>query len=234
FDLNKSTDAQCIEYFRFRKEDIFRLGEALSIPDKIICENRVRANGTEAYCVFLRRLVYPNRLSDIEPMFGRHRTTLSMIVKEVTNLIMDTHGHLLSSLQQPWLNLQSLQSYADAVNRKGAPLKNCIGFIDGTVRLICRPTVNQRIVYNGHKRTHALKYQSIVLPNGLIANMYGPIEGRRHDSALLRLSEKMENLEVGGRFTLYGDPAYPIRDWLLSPYKSAHITDDQRLFNARM
>ena len=30
-------------------------------------------------------------------------------------------------------------------------------------------------MYNGHKRVHALKFQSIALPNGLIANMYGPV-----------------------------------------------------------
>ena len=49
------------------------------------------------------------------------------------------------------------------------------GFIDGTVRPIARPGENQRVVYNGHKTVHALKYQSVVLPNGLIGNMYGPV-----------------------------------------------------------
>lgn len=36
-----------------------------------------------------------------------------------------------------------------------------------------RPGENQQLVYNGHKRVHALKYQSVALPNGMIANMYG-------------------------------------------------------------
>ena len=56
-----------------------------------------------------------------------------------------------------------------------AALDNCIGFIDGTVRPICLPGELQRIVYNGHKRVHALKFQSVTLPNGMIANMYGPV-----------------------------------------------------------
>ena len=54
-------------------------------------------------------------------------------------------------------------------------MDNCIGFIDGTVRPICRPGEFQRVVYIGHKRVHALKFQSFTLPNGMIANMYGPI-----------------------------------------------------------
>ena len=30
-------------------------------------------------------------------------------------------------------------------------------------------------MYNGHKRVHALKVQSVALPNGLIANLYGRV-----------------------------------------------------------
>ena len=31
------------------------------------------------------------------------------------------------------------------------------------------------VVYNGHKRAHGLKFQSVVIPNGLIAHLYGPV-----------------------------------------------------------
>jgi len=68
-----------------------------------------------------------------------------------------------------------LQEYADVIHAKGAPLRNCFGFIDGTVRPISRPGQHQRIVYNGHKRVHSLKFQSVALLNGLIGNMYGPV-----------------------------------------------------------
>ena len=30
-------------------------------------------------------------------------------------------------------------------------------------------------MYNGHKRVHAIKFQSLVLLNGLVANLYGPV-----------------------------------------------------------
>ena len=78
--------------------------------------------------------------------------------------------------------------YADAIHQSGATLQNCWGFIDGTVRPICRPRSNQRILYNGHKLVHAIKFQSVIIPNGLIANLWGPMEGRRHDCALLASS----------------------------------------------
>ena len=58
---------------------------------------------------------------------------------------------------------------------KGSPLDNCFGFVDGTVRPITRPGEDQRVLYNGHKRVHAIKFQSVALPNGLIANMLEPV-----------------------------------------------------------
>ena len=54
-------------------------------------------------------------------------------------------------------------------------MDNCFGFIDGTVRPISKPGQNQRVVYNGRKRVHGVKFQSVALPNGIIGNMYGPI-----------------------------------------------------------
>ena len=80
-------------------------------------------------------------------------------------------------MEQKILNPRDLQSYADFISRKGAPLNNCFGFVDGTVTPISRPGHAQRVVYNGHERVHFLKFQSLALPNGLIGNIFGP-EGK--------------------------------------------------------
>ena len=37
-------------------------------------------------------------------------------------------------------------------------------------------------VYNGHKRVHALKFQSVALPNGLIGNLYDPIGNNNYNN----------------------------------------------------
>ena len=71
------------------------------------------------------------------------------------------------------MNPEKLQIYANAISAKGAALDRCFGFIDGTLVRICRPGKNQRIVYNGHKRVLAIKFQSLALPNGIIGN--GPV-----------------------------------------------------------
>lgn len=98
-----------------------------------------------------------------------------MITNNVMDYIYDVHGHRLTEWNNDILNPGLLEMYADAVAQKGAALTNCFGFIDGTVRPICRPTQYQKIVFNGHKRVHSLKFQSVTLPNGLIANLFGPV-----------------------------------------------------------
>ena len=84
---------------------------------------------------------------------------------------------------------------------------------------------------NGHKREHGIKFQSVVVPNGLVANMFGPFEGRRHDAALLADSGLLTKLDAlpglavnGNAFALYGDPAYPLRPQLLCPFRGAVLT----------
>ena len=114
------------------------------------------------------------------------------------------------------------------------------GFIDGTVRPICRPSINQKLVYSGHKRVHGLKFKSVVIPNGLIANMYGPLEAKRHDSAMLRISELLPKLEQcmtmpdGTVFSLYGDLAYPLCVHLITPFKGAFLNNQEKIFNSSM
>ena len=105
---------------------------------------------------------------------------------------------------------------ADAIHAKGAALNNTWRFIDGTVLPISQPRIHQRIVYNGHKRQDAVKYQSITTPNGMIANLYGSVIGK-HDATMLRMSGLMpilENFSFGpqhGRLYIHGGPAYPLR-----------------------
>jgi len=55
---------------------------------------------------------------------------------------------------------------------------------------------NQRFVYNEHKRVHAIKFQSVAVPNGIIVNLYGPVEGIRHNNAMLALSGLLPQMEA--------------------------------------
>jgi len=66
------------------------------------------------------------------------------------------------------------------------------------------------------------------------------MEGRRHDCALLNASGLLQNLQQhshgpgGELLCIYGDPAYPVRQNLLGPFRRANVTPEQNAFNAAM
>lgn len=149
----------------------------LNLPVKVTCPNRFFVYSDEALCLLLRRFAYPCRYEDLVPRFGTPVPQLCMVVSEMMDLLHVRFGHLLSRLNQPLLSQADLVDCSQSVYRKGAALDNCWGFIDGMVRPVSRPGEHQRVLYNGHKRVHAIKFQSIVAPNGLIANLFGPVQG---------------------------------------------------------
>lgn len=163
--------------------------------------------------------------------FGRSPSELCLIFNNVLDIVYATHHHRLDSWDQPFLSPDQLHNYAQAVHQRGAPLQNCFGFIDGTVRKIARPKYHQRVMYNGHKRVHAIKFQSIVLLNGLIGNLSGPYEGKRHDCTMLQESRVLPNLRQvafhnGVPLCLYGDPAYPLAVHLQGPFREPALTPE--------
>ena len=171
FSLAETDAVECKVNFRFKKAEIPVLARAMNIPEKFKCQQGTICDGIEGLCILLRRFCYPCRYSDLIPLFGRSVPEICMISNEVADFIYERHGEKITRWNHQLLNPHQLQQYVNAVHQKGAALDNCFGFVDGTVKAICRPGQMQRIVYNGHKRVHALKYQSLALPNGLIANL---------------------------------------------------------------
>ena len=175
FDLEAMPEPECRSNFRFDKADIPVLADVLGLPEKFCCYQGTTARKLEALCILLRRLAFPCRYADMIAMFGRPVPELCMITNEILEFIYGRHGYRLTEWNQQLLNSENLQVYADAIYGNGAALSNCFGFVDGTVRPVCRPKKHQRVVYNGHKRIHSIKFQSVTLPNGIIANMFGPV-----------------------------------------------------------
>ena len=97
--------------------------------------------------------------------------------------------------------------------------------------------MKSRNLYNGHKNVHAIKFQSVVAPNGLVANLYRPVEGKRHDSGILAMSGLLDALQrysvspYGNTLCIYGDPAYALRPCFQAPFRGAVLTPDQQVRN---
>ena len=132
--------------------------------------------------ILLRRLVYPCRRVDLSENFGKFKSILSLTINLTLNHIYERYKQLLEFDAQRICPL--LEAYADATRRKGAPLANCVGFIDGTARPLARPSSNQRMFFSGHKRVHCIKFQSVMMPDGIISHLSGPWNGTRHDAEI--------------------------------------------------
>ncbi|RPA99176.1 hypothetical protein L873DRAFT_1835526 [Choiromyces venosus 120613-1] len=67
-------------------------------------------------------------------------------------------------------------------------------------------------------RKYCLKYHAIVIPDGLISNMFGPVDGRRNNAFLWKDSNLPTILQKTP-LQVYGNSAYSISNFLLSPYQ---------------
>lgn len=120
-------------------------------------------------------------------------------------------------------------------------MQNCWAFIDGTVRPICRPTINQRDYYSGYKKVHCVKYQSLLCPVGIVISLKGAFPRRVHDSGILResgLYQELEQFTIFGErsYVIYGDKGYGLRQLLLRPYTQQEVVGhpEREQFNNNM
>jgi hypothetical protein len=237
--LSTLTAYDVYHFTRFRLEDLKKIRRLLRIPDRFSTRSNTPLSGDEALFLFLTRLAFPWRLKTLELLFGHARSTISEGTNWILWYIYKHWDFLLDDFASPLatshLSDDRLALFARKVHAKGAPLAACWGFIDCTIRKICRPKKYQRECYNGYKHIHALKYSAVKCPDGLIYHLYGPFEGRRNDNSLLAHSNLLDRLRTHApQFYIYGDPAYSIHSVLLSPFDNAKLTPEEQEFNKRM
>jgi hypothetical protein len=209
--------------------------------EQIVCGNRYTIPFESGLLILLYRLSRPNRIRpDMEAFFGMRKSKLSSIVLAFTSALYEVANQYLSN---PHIFSQRWAFLADLVRVKSnGAVHGVWGFIDGTLRRTCKPSRFQRLAYSGHKRCHGIKFQSVVTPDGLIAMMYGPVPGSRHDSFMLGESNLVQQLrEVVPlnnqgipAYQLYGDPAYPQSGVLFGGFRNARPGTIEATWNTEM
>ena len=67
------------DLFRFYRDDLIALADLLLLPAVIITSHRDYVHNWEALSIVCRRLAYPNRWSDLRPLFGRSTAALCRV-----------------------------------------------------------------------------------------------------------------------------------------------------------
>ena len=109
-------------------------------------------------------------------------------------------------------------------------------FIDNTIFAMCRPgggpmtdgeqaqrisKLMQQAFWTGWKKLHGLKWQTVLLANGMDFEVWGPASVRRNDNFTLHRSgieNKLAELQRDNplKFRVHGDSAYTVTDYLVS------------------
>lgn len=180
----------------------------------------------------LGRLSWPHRGSELEAFFGRSRSYISIVFNDVIEHLHSRYGSLIA--WHPSLIYSRLKQYALYLNAMNS--RSVWGFIDGTLRPMCRPIRNQQVFYTGYKKLHGFKYQGIITPDGLILSCMGPFEAKMNDTLMFRLTNlrtRFQELFAGEEpLFLYGDSPYESCYRVIAPYKRTQpLSRDQIAFN---
>lgn len=237
FNVNSFCSSEALALFRFLPSDIGRLADLLHVEDAVAM-TKYAVTPVECLCIVVRRLASPARWVDLEELFGRSSSALcttfffynwdapgqmGFFVFRVALIFYARPGcHVCIEDCRYWCCSGSMR-----------------WFYDGTALFVSRTGAGlQRSCYSGHKRRHAIKFQSVLTPDGLVFRLSGPVDGRRHDMTLyhesgLDATLASDLLIEGQCYYVYGDTAYFIRPRLLAAFPGI-LTPQQEEFNTSM
>jgi hypothetical protein len=240
------TEEFCVTECRFRKCDLQELSDKLwprmqryfpigSLRDAILLPGRYTVHFETALLLYLYRLAKPRTImNQMDLVFGMGVSHISVTLKIISKAFFELQKLYLRDVRI-WQHRFAL--YAEAIHRKTHRLNDVWSFIDGTCRPICRPKRFQRRCYTRYKRCHALKFQSVVVPDGFVAHLRGPSPGARHDARVLQESGILPELQAilpNGGYRMYGDCAYPWSPWIAKGFLNAQPNSPEAAFNSDM
>jgi hypothetical protein len=246
--------------FRFANaQQLRRLLIGFQFPDSFTAPNGSVYSGEEVLLCGLFRMHSPCALSHPgwKSLFGFCEKRASECFGLFLRFMMANWAYLLLDNIDFWVPY--LATFDSKIKAKLAAMGcafqdlRVFGFIDNTVNATCRPAggparsgpnaprndpLIQRAFYNGWKKLHGLKWQTIDLPNGMNFNVYGPVSCRRHDLFNLQESEINDKLatlseQLGVEYYVYGDSAYitNVYDFVKARHEGDNLTPRQSLEN---
>ena len=213
------SDEEALSLFRFTIPQVQQIIQCMNLPPTITTDNQMIIDTVDAMCLLLRRLTYPSRYIDLEFAFNIHETVISRIVSTMTDILIHKYDDFIELW--PGLTRARVAVYSAIVTNRFPVISNIWGFIDGTMRYICRPSRRQRDYYS-YKKQHAQKFQCITAPDGLIISCCGPYLGKSHDLRMLSESGIQERLLPFTRqetiqYNILGDKAYRFQSQIMTP-----------------
>lgn len=160
--------------------------------------------------------------------FGTSKGSYHASIKRMSSILVSVMPEVVK-----WpSNQQECNATSDQFSEK-SQLQNVIGAIDGCHIQIKAPK------HQPHAYFNRKKFYSIVLLGCCNSKMefnyvWTGNPGSTHDATVLRSSDLFQNsdVKIPADFYLLGDSAFPILDWLITPFRDCgNLTLEQKRFN---
>ena len=178
--------------------------KAFRFPKSFEHPNGYRFSGEEILMAGLFRLHAPNVQGDIgwRSVFGYDQPTTSMACAIFFDFMVQNWAYLLQDHLEFWKPYfpEFAEKIRAKLEQKGVFFPpgefRVFGFTDNTMNATCRPgggptrtgedaprndPLIQRAWYNGWKKLHGMKWQTIDGPNGMNIDVWGPVSVRHND-----------------------------------------------------
>ncbi|XP_033725148.1 putative nuclease HARBI1 [Pecten maximus] len=176
----------------------------------------------------LLTLWYVGGLDTIIKIADRFGLSESTVILSRTRII----GAILHHLKERFIcwpvNQQDVVT--KFVQRNGFP--GIIGALDGTHIRIKAPQLHPQSYVN-RKNFHSIQLQAVCNSDMMFTHCMAGFPGKCHDARVLKNSDLWDDgLHLCQNNHIIADAAYPLRRWLLTPYRdNGHLTQEQKNYN---
>jgi len=156
FTIDMYSDNEMMRLTRFRVQEVVHLYEALQLPETMRTYRREKYHGLEATIIFLHRMRSAESWDLINRNLGGGNVPgLVRVFWDVVSFIYSKYAWVVTDVSR-WERY--LVRWAEILSDCDACEEGIIGFIDGTARRTCRPTLLEHLLYNGYYKFHGLKF----------------------------------------------------------------------------
>ncbi|XP_065073848.1 putative nuclease HARBI1 [Ochlerotatus camptorhynchus] len=220
FRLYKSTAETIIR--RYAESEFYRSNTGIG---------RRNVSANDQMCAFLWFCANKNSYREIGTLFNMSETSFYKCLNKILDFFYNLSKEIIrfpeteAEMEKIVTGFKSIAGFPDV-----------IGCIDGSYIAIRKPANKIRSTYINRHDMLSMTLQGVCDPNRRFLDVCVGSPSRIHDSRVFSLSPISDDLPgiCQGRYHLLGDAAYPVREYLLIPYKDyGNLTIKQRNYNRK-